>query len=154
MRPVNLADFEALAGQRLDAASWAHFNGGAGDEHTQRQNARAWADLALWPRVLRPLAHGSAATRLLERRMALPLLLAPVAHQGLAHPDAELASALGAASQGAGFVLSMLSSRKLEAVAAPVRDDPDRGPLWFQLYWLHDRGFFRESPSRTYCGMT
>jgi 4-hydroxymandelate oxidase len=148
MPPVNVADYEVLAGQRLGAASWAHFNGASGDEHTHRHNARAWADLALWPRVLRPLAHGSSTTQLFGRRLAMPLLLAPVAHQGLAHPDAELASALAAASQGAGFVLSMLSSKTLEAVAAPVRDDADRGPLWFQLYWLHDRGFQRELLAR------
>ncbi len=144
MKPVNLLDYGIRASERLGAAALAHFDGGAADEHTLRENARAWADIPLWPRVLRPLAHGHAGTHLLGRTMTFPMLLAPVAHQGLAHADAELGSALAAASQGAGFVLSTQSSVSLETVAAAVRDDPERGPLWFQLYWPHDGGFLRE----------
>ena len=146
--PVSLDDYAQLAAGRLDPATLAHVDGGAADEHTLRDNRRAWAELPLWPQVLRSLAHGHAGTTLLGRCMALPVLLAPVAHQRLAHPEGELGSALAAAAQGAGFVLGTLSSVPLETVAAAVRDEPGRGPLWFQLYWLHDRGFMRELLAR------
>lgn len=132
--PVNLHDFEALAQARLDAAAWAYFAGGAGDEHTLADNAAAWQRLRLLPRVAQALTGGHTRCTLGGRTLAAPLLLAPVAFQRLAHADGEAASALAAAAQGAGFVLSAQASQPLEAVARLVRDDADRGPLWFQLY--------------------
>ena len=53
---VALADYEAAARERLDAATWAYVQGGAGDELTCRANREAWDALPLHPRVLRPLA--------------------------------------------------------------------------------------------------
>jgi 4-hydroxymandelate oxidase len=140
---VSLADHAAHARTQLDAIAWAYFDGGAADEHTVRANRDAWDALRLVPRMLRPLAGGHARTTLFGRPLALPVLLAPVAYQRMAHPDGELASAWAAAAQGAGLVLSTLSSTRLEDVAAAVRRDPDRGPLWSQLYLQHDRGVTR-----------
>ena len=141
---VCLADYEAHAQQRLDANAWAYFSGGAADETTVRANREAWDALRLCPRVLRDLAGGHTRAELLGRTLAHPLLLAPVAHQRLAHPDGELASALAAAAQGAGMVLSTQASVRLEDVARAVQGDEGRGPLWLQLYLQHDRGFTRE----------
>ena len=53
--PVNLADHEALARQRVPEAVWAYWAGGAADEHTVRANGAAWSSWSLRPRVLRPL---------------------------------------------------------------------------------------------------
>ena len=138
---VALDDYEARASERLDANAWAYFAGGAADEITLRANRDAWKALWLQPRVLRPLAHGHTRVELLGRMLAHPLLLAPVAYQRLAHPHGELGSALAASAQGAGLVLSTQSSVPLEDVARAVRDDAQRGPLWFQLYLQGDRGF-------------
>ena len=38
MKPVNLLDYAIRASERLDAAALAHFDGGAADEHTLREN--------------------------------------------------------------------------------------------------------------------
>lgn len=138
-----LADQAAIAQARLDPAVWAFFSGGAGDEHTLRANPAAWQAQTLWPRVLRPLAGGHTRIELAGREWAHPIWLAPVALQRLAHPDGEWASALAAAAQGAGFILSTQSSVPLERVAQATLGDPGRGPLWFQLYWQPDRGFNR-----------
>lgn len=141
---VSLADHEAHARSTLDANAWAYFAGGAADEHTLRANAEAWQVPMLLPRVLRPLAGGHTRVRLLGREMAHPILLAPVAYQRLAHPDGEIASALAASALQAGLVLSTQASTPLEDVARVFGDDPARGPLWFQLYLQHDRGFNRD----------
>ncbi|MFN3438249.1 MAG: alpha-hydroxy acid oxidase [Acidovorax sp.] len=138
---VTLADHEQHARQHLDDNAWAYFSGGAGDEITLRANRNAWDALPLWPRVLQPLAGGHTRVDLLGRTLAHPILLAPVAFQRLAHPDGEVAMAYAAAALGAGIVLSTQASVSLEAVAQAVQPDPGRGPLWFQLYLQHDRGF-------------
>lgn len=145
---VSLADHESQARERLDAAAWAYFSGGAADEITLRANRSAWDMLALRPRVLRPLAGLSVAGRLLGRTMPCPILVAPMAHQRLAHPDGELATAIAAAAVGAGMVLSQQSNHPLEAVAAHYLADRDRGPFWFQLHALGERGWLRELVAR------
>lgn len=146
--PVTLDDYAALAAERLEPPAWAYIDGGAGDEHTLRANREAWARLPLHPRVLRDLSGGHTRVHLLGRELAHPILLAPVAYQRLAHPDGEAATALAAAAQEAGFVLSGQASVPLEQVARLVLDEAPRGPLWFQLYLLHDRGFARELVQR------
>ncbi|MDO8720108.1 MAG: alpha-hydroxy acid oxidase [Polaromonas sp.] len=145
---VTLADHEAHARTRLDDKAWAYFSGGAADEITLRANRSAWDQRLLYPRVLQTIAGGHTRLELLGRTLAHPILLAPVAFQRLAHPDGELASAYAAAAQGAGLVLSTQASMPLETVAKAFLGEAQRGPLWFQLYLQHDRGFTRELVQR------
>ena len=145
---VNLADHEAHARTRLDDNAWAYFSGGAADEITLRANRSAWDAITLQPRVLRALAGGHTRTHLLGRSLAHPILVAPVAFQRMAHADGELATALAASALGAGMVLSTQSSVDMETVTRAVLGDAERGPLWFQLYLQHDRGFTRELVQR------
>jgi 4-hydroxymandelate oxidase len=145
---ANLKDYEAHAQRALSDEAWAYFSGGAGDELTLQANQAAWQHLRLMPRVLRPLAGGHTRLSLLGRTWAHPLLLAPVAYQRMAHPDGELATAYAAAAQSAGMVLSTQSSVLLEQVAQAMLPDPQRGPLWFQLYLQHDRSFTQQLVQR------
>lgn len=140
---VSLRDHETQASRTLDANALAYFNGGAADEITLHDNQQAWQRLRLAPRVLQPLAGGHTRVPLLGRTLAHPILIAPMAYQRLAHPHGELATALAAAAQGAGLVLSTQASTPLEDVARLVLGETDRGPLWFQLYLQPDRGFTR-----------
>ena len=130
---VNLADYERLAEQQLDANAWAYFSGGAGDEITVRWNREAFDRTAMLSRVLRGRI-GDTRVKLLGQVLAHPILVAPVAYQQLAHPEGERATAIGASAQDAGLVLSTLSSISLEDVAGAA------GPRrWFQLYLQRER---------------
>lgn len=145
---VSLADHEQHARGRLDDNAWAYFAGGAADEITLRASREAWDNILLSTRVLRRLVGGHTRLQLLGRTLAHPVLLAPVAFQRMAHADGEIASAYAAAMQGAGLVLSSQSSMPLEQVAQAMLGEATRGPLWFQLYFQHDRGFTRELVQR------
>ncbi|HSV45823.1 MAG TPA: alpha-hydroxy acid oxidase [Ramlibacter sp.] len=145
---VSLGDHEAHARTVLDANAWAYFSGGAADGITLRANRSAWDCLGLLPRVLQSLHGAHTGVELLGRPLVHPILLAPVAYQRLAHPDGEVASALAAAAQGAGYVLSTQASVRLETVAQAIAGDAGRGPLWFQLYAQPDRGVTRELVQR------
>lgn len=136
---VSLHDHFERARETLDAHAWAYLDGAAGDGLTAAGNRQAWDRLRLLPRVLRPGPGPDTAVTLLGRRLAHPLLLAPLAYQRLFHPDGELASAVAASVQEAGFVLSTLSSTPLEAIASAIATDVQRGPLWFQLYYQAGR---------------
>lgn len=147
-QPATLDDYAIQAATVLGDSARCYIDGGAGDEFTLRANRDAWARLRLHPRVLRDLSGGHTRVELLGRQLPHPVLLAPVAYQRLAHRDGEAATAVAAAAQGAGFVLSAQASVTLERVAGLVRDDVGRGPLWFQLHLFHDRGFARELLAR------
>ncbi len=127
----------------MDAHAQAYFDGAAADQITLGANATAWQDWQLVPRVLRDLRAGHTRLTLLGRTLQHPILLAPVAYQRMAHTDGELAAAHAAAAQGAGMVLSMQASMPMEAVAHAMGESATAGPLWFQLYLQHDRGFVR-----------
>ena len=117
----------------------AYFEGGAGDEVTLRANVAAWRAIGLRPRVLATPRQVDTQVTLLGRRWPTPWLAAPMAHLALAHPDAERGLALACAAQGAGLVLSTQASTALESVARAVLPEPQRGPLWFQLYPYGER---------------
>src|SRR5437660_334719 len=131
MKPVNVWDYERLADQKLDANAQAYYMGGAGDEVTLRDNLAAFERRKLRPRVLVDVSSVSTQTTVLGAEIALPVLIAPVAIQRLAHPDGEEAVARAAAAAG---TLMCLSS-----VATCVPSDLPAGKHWFQVYVWRDR---------------
>jgi 4-hydroxymandelate oxidase len=136
---ASLADYERHALQRLDAMRQAWLQGGAADGLTVQANQSAWQGLSLQPRVLRPLGHGHTRVERPGLQLPHPILLAPAAYLRLVHPDGELATAMAAAAQGGGLVLSTQASVPMERVAELVLGEAERGPLWFQLYTMAQR---------------
>jgi isopentenyl diphosphate isomerase/L-lactate dehydrogenase-like FMN-dependent dehydrogenase len=131
MKPVNVRDYERLADQKLDANAHAYLMGGADDEVTLRDNMAAFERSKLRPRVLVDVGSVSTAATVLGTEIALPVLIAPVAIQRLAHPDGEEAVARAAAAADTIMCLSSV------ATCAP-RDLPT-GKRWFQVYIWRDR---------------
>src|SRR5262249_1225583 len=68
----------------------------------------------------------------------MPLLVAPVAFQRVAHPDGEVGMARAAMAAGTIMCLSTISTSTPAEVAATG------APLWFQLYVFRDDGITRE----------
>lgn len=135
MEPVNVFDFEEAARAKLPAMVYDYYAGGAQDEVTLRANRAAFERTCLRYRVLVDVSQRDLATTVLGQRVAMPILVAPTAFHGLAHPEGEVATARAAAKAGTILVLSTFSNAPLEDVvgAAP-------GAVWFQLYVYRDRG--------------
>src|SRR2546423_8810962 len=106
MQPVNVWDYERLAEEKLDANAHAYFAGGAGDEVTLRDNVAAFERRKLRPRVLVDVGEITTATTVLGTEIALPVVIAPLALQRMAHPDGEDATARAAAAAGTIVCLS------------------------------------------------
>jgi isopentenyl diphosphate isomerase/L-lactate dehydrogenase-like FMN-dependent dehydrogenase len=132
---VNCADYERLAADRLDAGALAYYAGGAGDEHTLRDNVAAWSRRRLRPRVLVDVSEVTTATTVLGTEVATPVLVAPTALQRMAHPDGEPGMARAAAAAGTIMVLSTLATSN----AAEVAEAAPGAPRWYQLYVAKDR---------------
>lgn len=129
-----VADYERAAADYIDAAVYEHIVGGSGGEQTVRANVAAFEALELYNRVFINAGKGSTALSLLGRTFRHPILLAPVAQQGLVHPDGERATARAAAAMETSMVVSTLSSFTLEDIAAE-----GGGEKWFQLYFQTER---------------
>ena len=129
-RIVNLDDYRDAAKAKLPSAVWEYIDGGAADEVTLRWNREAFSRIALYPRMLNDVSTLDTRVKLLGAELPHPILLAPVASNGIVHPDGELAAARGAKAQGAGMILSSYTSKRVEDVAKT-----GVAPLWFQLYF-------------------
>jgi 4-hydroxymandelate oxidase len=133
--PVNVRDYERLAEETLDANAHAYFAGGAGDEVTLRDNLAAFERRKLRPRMLVDVSSVSTATTIMGTDLALPILIAPLALQRMAHPEGELATARAAAAAGTIMCLSTAATARPAEVAAAAPS----APRWFQVYVFSDR---------------
>jgi 4-hydroxymandelate oxidase len=131
-----LDDFEALARERMAAPAFDYVAGGSWDEITLRESVEAWQRFRFVPRVLRDIRSIDVSGSFLGRKAALPIGIAPMAVQRLAHPGAEAEMLAGAAAAKIPFCLSTTSSMALEDVA---RAAPD-AERWFQLYMVGGMG--------------
>jgi isopentenyl diphosphate isomerase/L-lactate dehydrogenase-like FMN-dependent dehydrogenase len=137
--PINVADYERLAAERLGPGVHGYFAGGAGDERTLRDNVAAFGRRRLRPRVLVDVGRVSTRATVLGTEVSMPLLVAPVAFQRLVDPDGEVAMARAAADAETIMCLSTLATshpREIASEAPPA-------PRWFQLYCFSDRGVTR-----------
>jgi isopentenyl diphosphate isomerase/L-lactate dehydrogenase-like FMN-dependent dehydrogenase len=134
--PLSVRDYERLAEERLDPGAWSYFAGGADDERTLRWNNEAYTRWQLRPRVLCDVSTVSTETTVLGTGVSLPVLVAPVAFQRMAHADGEKGMARAAAAAGTVMCLSTIATATPADVAAAAPE----APHWFQLYVFKDWG--------------
>jgi isopentenyl diphosphate isomerase/L-lactate dehydrogenase-like FMN-dependent dehydrogenase len=141
---VSLADFEPLARALMEPSAFDYVAGGSWDEVTLHENVTAWRRRRFRPRVLIDVSGVDPSSTFLGQPSALPVAVAPMAFQSLAHPDGEIEAARGAAAAGIPYTLSTTSSHSIEAVAAGAPG----GTLWFQLYTQSDPAITRSLVER------
>src|SRR5438045_865780 len=110
-RIVTLAELEPLARARMSEPAFDYVAGGSWDEISLRESVEAWRRIRFLPRVLTDVRSVDPRGTFLGRRFPLPIAMAPMAAQDLAHPEGELAGARGAAAAAVPFCLSTSASR-------------------------------------------
>lgn len=148
-KPINLFEYESQAKQHLSEMAWDYYASGAWDRVTLRENRLAFERFKLRPRVLVDVSQRDLSTTILGQFLQMPILVAPMAFQCLAHQQGEVATASAAANLGVAMVLSTLATKSIEEVAA-VREQGNNSPQWFQLYIHRDRGLTRALVERAY----
>ncbi|MBF8290388.1 MAG: hydroxy acid dehydrogenase protein [Chloroflexi bacterium] len=141
---ANLREFEVPARARMTGPNFDYVAGGSWDEITLAENDAAWREFRFVYRVLTEIPAVDVSGSFLGRSRALPIAIAPMAAQAMAHPDAEGAMARAAAAAGIPIVLSTSASMTIEAVAEA---SPDADRL-FQLYLVRDLGYTRSLVER------
>jgi len=136
---LTLQDMEDAARRRMPRIAYDYVSSGAADELTLGWSESRWREIKLRPRLFTDVSTLDASVTLFGHRHSLPLLLAPASNQRLLHPEAELATARGAAMGETAMVLSNAANVDIHEVA---RVAPR--PLWFQLYVQPDQGLTRD----------
>ena len=131
--PVSLSDMESMARNRMDHNTWDYVSGGADDEITLERNFSAFREISINFSFLPRVNEINLATTVLGQQINFPVMAAPTGAQYLAHPEAEKAVAEGAGDFGALTTVATGSSKTVEEIASVAK-----GPLWLQIYHLHD----------------
>jgi L-lactate dehydrogenase (cytochrome) len=120
-----------------------YVDGAADEELSMAANVRAFRRWRFQPRALTGITAVDTATRLLDRDLTLPLVLAPTGYTRMMHPAGENAVARAAQRHGLPYTLSTMGTTSIEDVAAAAQPD-----LWFQLYIQKDEGLTKELVNR------
>lgn len=124
----------ARAQSILPGAAFDYYAGSAGDERTYTANLEAFRAIHFRPHVLRSVPSVDISTTLPSiGPLSMPVLIAPMAMQRLAHPCGECGIARAAHAAGVPYVLSTFATTDVVDVAA-VHPRP-----LMQLYVLRDR---------------
>lgn len=129
----SLREVEQAAMGGLPPGVYDFVAGGSGEERALRANREAFEQCHVVPRVLTDVSACRTRTTLLGEESSAPVAIAPMAYQGLLHPEGERALAAAARDAGLPYVAATLSSYTVEEIAAVG------AVTWFQLYWLRDR---------------
>jgi isopentenyl diphosphate isomerase/L-lactate dehydrogenase-like FMN-dependent dehydrogenase len=107
-----------------------------------RDNVAAFQRWQLRPRVLVDVAGCTTETTVLGHKLSMPLAIAPVAFQRVAHPDGEVGMARAALAAGTAVCLSTMSTSTFAEVAQTGAQ------RWFQLYVFRDEQMTAELVAR------
>jgi lactate 2-monooxygenase len=157
-RPVDWRELERDAYAMLSRGPRGYIQGGAGRGDTIRANRKAFDEWRIVPRMLKDVSERSLERTVLGAKLPVPVLLAPIGVQTVAHPEGELASARAAAHVGLPLIASTAASHTIEQIADAARvasDAPQEDTegerkhgFWYQLYWPRDRELARSFITR------
>lgn len=138
-QPVNVEEYIELAKANLPQATFDYITSGSCDQITVRENIEAFRRIKVYPPLLHGVGKAELSTTVLGQKIALPVLLAPVAAQRMYHREGGLAAARAAAKAGTIYGMSSNVGNSVEEIAAV-----STGPKWFQLYMPKDRTIARK----------
>ncbi len=129
-------DLRTIARRRVPKAFFDYADSGSYGEYTLRANRADLEAIKLRQRVLVDVSDRNLETTVMGRKIAAPLILAPIGLLGMQHGDGEILSARAANDAGIPYTLSTMSVGSIEHVAEGTGK-----PFWFQLYVIRDHGF-------------
>jgi 4-hydroxymandelate oxidase len=136
---LTLVDVQREAAQAvLPAEVFGYVDAGSWQGTSRAEAEGSWSSLRLRPRALVDVSAVDTSLELLGHRLRGPVLAGPTAFHGLAHEEAELATARAATRCGSLLTLSTRSSALLEDVGHAAA-----GPWWFQVYATRDPAVHR-----------
>jgi isopentenyl diphosphate isomerase/L-lactate dehydrogenase-like FMN-dependent dehydrogenase len=126
---LSVSDFEEITRQKLPPAHLGYLMTGVDDDLTLRANREGFQRYELHTRKLVDVSTTDITTEVFGTTWDSPIFLSPVGAQGAFHNEAEIAVARAAKAKKHVQILSTVTSRSVEDVAAALGTAP-----WYQLY--------------------
>jgi L-lactate oxidase len=138
---INVDLLEADAKKHLPEGVYVFIAHGAGEQWTLRENRRAFGDYVFNPHRMGGIVRDRIDTSvtMLGETFPHPVFVTPMGSHGLVHPEAEIATAKGAAKSGGLLCVSSASTTSMEDIGKA-----SSGPKWFQMYLTVAAGLSRE----------
>lgn len=133
--PISLAEYRLQAKQHLPQEIFDYIDSGACDEITKKNNRKAFDNISMRPLCLRDVSVIDPSVNLLSQTLSAPILIAPTAFHQLVDNQGELSTAKAAQSCGIPMVVSSMSNKSLEEIAASSKHQQ----LWLQTYIFKNR---------------
>ncbi|AXH63355.1 MULTISPECIES: lactate oxidase [Providencia] len=136
---VNLDELESQVAKNMEKGAFGYIRGGAEDELNLNKNTQHFDKKYIMPRVMQgiEISDIDLSTDFLGIKLKTPIIQAPMAAQGLAHKEGEIATAKGMAKAGSIFSLSTYGNKTIEEVA----EVSGNNPFFFQLYMSKNEAF-------------
>jgi len=130
--PIDFKDLVARAEAAMPEHVLSYVQGGCGDERTQDQNADAFHNWGMIPRMMVDCSTRDLTIDLFGDTLPNPAFMAPVGVNGICTQDGhgDIAAAKASALAGVPFMASTLANDPLEEVIKHCGDVP----AYFQLY--------------------
>ncbi|KAL7212472.1 hypothetical protein ACSBR2_015209 [Camellia fascicularis] len=124
---TNVVEYEAIAKEKLPKMIYDYYASGAEDQWTLKENRNAFSRILFRPRILIDVTHIDMTTTVLGFKISMPIMIAPVAMQKMAHHEGIFPCFLE-------LTLSSWATTSAEEVAST-----GPGIRFFQLYVYKDR---------------
>jgi L-lactate dehydrogenase (cytochrome) len=125
-------DLRASARQLIPRPVFDYVDGGADEEVSLAANVRAFRRWRFQPRAMAAVTGVDTSAQVLDRKLPLPLVLAPTGYTRMMHPAGEIGAARSAQRHGLPYTLSTMATTSIEDVAEealfPRPTGPDRPP--------------------------
>lgn len=130
---LTLHEIVKAARERLDKGRWDYLMGATETETTFRRNRQAIDAWAFRPRVLRDVQNVDTQQTLFGRKLAMPVMMAPIGSLESFEAGGGATAAKAAGRAGIPLMLSSVCNPGLEAVA-------EAGPDALRIFQLYVRG--------------
>jgi len=134
-KAFTIYDLRLIAKRRTPIGPFDYTDGAADQEISLNRARRAFEDIEFQPRILRDVSSADLSTNLFDRKMKIPLGIAPTGFTRMMQTEGEIAGVTTAFKYGAPFCLSTMGTTSIETVASSAPD----ASKWFQLYLWRDR---------------
>lgn len=128
-------DLREIAKKVTPIGPFDYTDGAAESEISLSRARKAFEDIEFQPRILRDVSHVDLSVDFFEKKMLIPIGIAPTGFTRMMNTDGEIAAARIAEELSIPFALSTMGTTSIENVGKVAPG----GSNWFQLYLWKDR---------------
>jgi len=121
-------DLRASARELIPRPVFDYVDGGADEEVSLAANVRAFRRWRFQPRAMAAVTGVETSSQVLDRKLPLPLVLAPTGYTRMMHPAGEIGAARSAQRHGLPYTLSTMATTTIEDVAEGALSSRPTGP--------------------------